>query len=150
MAMSIADAVRSHVVDRYVEPARRRGEAAVTVVAGDVLQGLGYGPDRASAVCSALRAGKFLKEHDLVVEVEGPASKQSKTTTFTYRLADRGAPDDDGRQTLHAIRELRDIGRETFAALGGGEQWLRRARESFHEAGDDPGAEAADEPASFK
>lgn len=149
MAVSIADAVRSHVVDRYVEPARRRGDAAVTVVAGDVLRGLGYGPDRAVAVCSALRTGKFLKEHDLAVEVEGPPSKQGTTTTFTYRLADRRAPD-DGRQALHAIRELRGIGRETFAALGGGEQWLRRERESFHGAGDDPSAAAADDPASCK
>ena len=149
MAMSIADTIRSHVVDRYVEPARRRGEAAVTVVAGDVLRGLGYGPERAAAVCSALRAGKFLEEHGLAVKVEGPLSKQSTTTTFTYRLADRRAPD-GGRQALHAVRELRGIGRETFAALGGGEQWLRRERESFHEAGDDLSAEAADEPANCK
>ena len=54
-------------------------------------------------------------------------------------LAGRRKPD-DGRRPLYAIRNLRGVGRETFAALGGGEQWLRREREAFHEA------DAADGP----
>lgn len=143
--MTLADTIRSHVVDRYIEPARRRGQAAVTVVARDVLRSLGYGGDRAPAVCSALRAQKFLRQHDLAVTVEGPSAKQSATTMFTYRLdrlADRKQPD-DGRQALKAIRDLRGIGRETFAALGGGEQWLRRERGSFRDAA----AEGPGEPA---
>lgn len=137
--MTLADTIRSHVVDRCIEPARRRGEAAVTVAARDVLRDLGYRGERAPAVCSALRAKKFLEQHDLEVEVQGPRSKQSTTTTFTYRLSGRREPD-DGRRTLDAIRDLRGVGRETFAALGGGERWLRREREAFHaDAPETPG-----------
>ena len=146
--MQQADTIRSHVVDRYIEPARRRGEVAVTVVARDVLRGLGYHVDRAPAVCSALRKQKFLKEHDLTVEVEGPPSKQSTTTKFTFRFADRGESD-DRRRPRNAIRDLLGVGKETFAALGGGERWLRQERDSFYEAGEDLDVEAADEPAKF-
>ena len=60
-------------------------------------------------------------------------------TTFTFSLSGRGEPD-AGRRLLDAIRDLRGVGRVTFAALGGGEQWLRREREAFHEA------DAADGP----
>ena len=137
--MNVADTIRSHVVERYIEPARRRGREAVTVVAGDVLRGLGYGGSRAPAVCSALQVRKFLEQHGLAVDVQGPPSKQSTTTTFTFRLSGRGEPD-AGRRPLDAIRDLRGVGRETFAALGGGEQWLRRERAAFHEA------DAADGP----
>ena len=131
--MTRADTIRSHVVERYVEPARHRGEAAFTVAARDVLRDLGYRGDQASEVCSALRVKKFLEEHDLEVEAKGPPSKQSTTTTFTYRLSGRREAD-DGRRALDAIRDLRGVGRETFAALGGGERWLRREREAFHAA----------------
>ena len=137
--MTLADTIRAHVVDRYIEPARRRGAAAVTVAARDVLRDLDYRGDRAPAVCSALRARKFLAEHGLAVEVKGPPAKQSTTTTFTYRLADRVEPD-GSLQVPNAIRRLRGLGRATFAALGGGERWLLREREAF------PGMDAADGP----
>ena len=138
--MTRADTIRSHVVERYIEPARRGGEAAFTVAARDVLRDLGYRLDQASEVCSALRAKKFLEEHDLEVEAKGPRSKQSTTTTFTYHLAGRREAD-DGRRALDAVRDLRGVGRETFAALGGGERWLHREREAFHaaEAAETPG-----------
>ena len=141
--MKVADTIRTHVVERYVEPARRRGEEAVTVVAGHVLRDLGYGGGRAPAVCSALQARKFLEEHGLTVDVQGPPSKQSTTTAFTFRLSGRTEPD-GGRRPLDAVRDLRGVGRETFAALGGGEQWLRRERGAFPEA--DAAAAAADGP----
>ncbi len=137
MTMRIADAIRSHVVDRYIEPARRRGEPAVTVAAGDVLRDMRFRTKRAPAVCDALRARKFLREQALEVEVEGPPSKRSTTTTFIYRLL--GGPDTAGRPARNGIRGLRGVGRETFAALGGGERWLRQERDSFHEADDEAG-----------
>ena len=139
MTMKGADIIRTYVVERYIEPARRRGAKAVTVVAREVLRGLGYDGDQAPAVCSALPVQKFLKEQGLTVDVQGPPSKQSTTTTFTFHFSGRKKPD-GGRRALDAIRDLRGVGRETFAALGGGEQWLRRERESF------PEADAADGP----
>ena len=98
---------------------------------------LNLGNDRAAAVCSALRAAKFRKEHSLdLVREAGPPSKQSTTTTFTFRIL---RPSATGNQSAwSAVWDLRGAGKATFAALGGGEQWLLREREAFHEPS--PGA----------
>ena len=127
-----ADRIRSHVAESYVAPARRRGDETVTVVARDVLHDLKLRGDRAAAVCSALGRPKFCKEQGLeLVHVDGPRSKQSTTTTFTFRIPQRPAVGDRARR--HAVRDLRGVGKAMFAALGGGEQWLRREREAFTE-----------------
>lgn len=128
-----ADLIRSHVADTYVVPARGRDDETVTVVARDVLHDLKLGGDRAAAVCSALRAAKFRKEHNLdLVREAGPPSKQSTTTAFTFRIL---RPSAAGNQPARsALWDLRGAGKATFAALGGGEQWLLREREAFHES----------------
>lgn len=142
--MTKADRIRSHVGQQYVEPARRRGDMTITVVAGAVLRDLQLGGDYAASVCSALRARKFLKDNNLeLVKAVGPKSMMSTTTAFTYRLlrtesGQRGS-------TRSAVWDLLGAGRETFAALGGGERWLREERESFygggnvHDEADPPG-----------
>ena len=129
--MTKADRIRAHVVERYVAPARSRCEETITVVAGVVLRDLELRGDYAPSVCSALRAGKFCKENELeLIHEDGPKSKQSTTTAFTYRLSRRGAPR-LVRPARNAVRDLRGAGKEAFAALGGGERWLRQERESF-------------------
>ncbi len=138
--MVIADHIRSHVVERYVAPARRRGDETVTVVAGVVLRELDLRGDRAAHVCSALRATKFRKENDLeLIRLDGPKSKQSTTTTFTFRIPRRSATDE--RAKRNAVWDLLGAGKATFAALGGGERWLQREREAFHESGHDAAAD---------
>ena len=135
--MKTADRIRSHVMERYVEPARSRGEETITVVAGAVLRELGLRGDYAPSVCSALRARKFCTENHLVlIKEDGPRSKQSTTTAFTYRLPRSSAPDGTGRS---AVWDLLGVGEETFAALGGGEDWLRRERQMFFESAAEAG-----------
>lgn len=133
--MTKADRIRSHVGQQYVEPARRRGDMTITVVAGAVLRDLQLGGDYAASVCSALRARKFLKDNNLeLVKAVGPKSMMSTTTAFTYRLLQRA---ESGRRgsTRSAVWDLLGAGRDTFAALGGGERWLREERESFYGGG---------------
>ena len=132
--MTKADSIRSHVHARYIEPARQRGDETITVVAGAVLRDLQLRGDYAPSVCSALRARKFSAEYDLeLIRVEGPKSKSSTTTAFTYRLP---ASSETGRPqpARNAIRDLRGIGKDMFGALGGGERWLRKEREAFDAA----------------
>lgn len=130
--MKTADRIRSHVMERYVDPAHSRGEETITVVAGAVLRELGLRGDYAPSVCSALRARKFCTENHLVLlKEDGPKSKQSTTTAFTYRLPRSSTPGGTGSS---AIWDLLGAGEETFAALGGGEHWLRREREAFFES----------------
>ena len=129
--MTDADVIRSHVVARYVEPARRRGDQTFAVVAGEVHRELQL-EDRVPNVCAALRAKKFLRANELeLVNIAGPKSKSSTTTTYTYRLRPGAA---DLKQSRNAVWELLGAGAETFEALGGGEHWLREERESFQES----------------
>ena len=116
--MTIADRIRSHVAERYVEPARSRDEKTITVIAGAVLRDLQLRGDYAPSVCSALRARKFAAEHALeLLRVDGLKSKQSTTTAFTYRLSRREVIVPPG-PARNAVRSLRGVGKETFAALG--------------------------------
>ena len=131
--MRLADRIRAHVVERYVDPARGRGDETITVVARDVLAALSL-RDSAPSVCSALRAAKFHKENALVlIREDGPPSKQSTTTRFTYRLLAGSARGDD-RPARNAVWDLLGSGKATFAALGGGERWLQQEREAFHDS----------------
>ena len=110
--MKIADRIRSHVVERYVDPARGRGEETVTVVAGAVLRQLDLRGDYAPSVCSALRARKFCAENDLaLINEDGPAkSKQSTTTRFTFQLRPGSAADAPGPSSLAAETPTRSGG----------------------------------------
>ncbi len=135
--MTNAGRIRSHVVENYFGPARQRGDETVTVRAGTILKELGLSSSLAASVCAALQTAKFLKENGLEPpHVKGPPSKQSTTTTFTFRIP---RPSAAGNQSAwSAIWDLRGAGKATFAALGGGERWLLREREAFHESS--PGA----------
>ena len=146
--MRPVDHIRAHVLESYIDPARSRGDETITVVAKDVLRVLKLRGDNAPSVCSALRAGKFCKENALeLIRVDGPPSKQSTTTRFTYRILASSSVGDEGPER-NAIWDLLGSGKETFAALGGGEHWLKREREAFHESGGDAGAGVADEGGS--
>ncbi len=106
------------------------------IVAGEVLKAL-HLPNRAPAVCQVLRGRKFLVENNLILEKqEGPPSGLSTTATFTYRLADHH--ETPGDQAKSDWASLRGIAKNTFAALGGGEAFLKSEREKFYDPGRDP------------
>src|SRR6266851_3318586 len=113
-----ANEIRAFVRDRYVEPARRRGESRVRVTAGDVHRDLRLS-NRVPAVCSALKSNKFLKENRLEIEaVEGPPSGQGTTVAMTYRLT---GSDNRTSEAMARFLKLRGIAKASFGALGGGE-----------------------------
>ena len=127
--------VRQYVRTRYIEPARCSGNLTVTVIAGEVQKGVGL-QNRVPLVCQALKSKKFLKENDLILEkVEGPPSGMSTTVKFTYRLANKQEAKPAESPILRLL-ELRGLGKEVFASLGGGEAYLRKEREDFYPPGD--------------
>jgi hypothetical protein len=129
--MSQSDLVRAYVLEHYIEPARRRHDARVQVVAGDVHRALKLS-QRIPLVCAALRSGKFLVSNDLELErLEGPPSKQGPRVTLTYRLKEHDVSEKGVR--LAAIDSIYGIGKEIFASLGGGEAYIRSERENFFE-----------------
>lgn len=80
------EAIRRHVISRYVAPARRRRQVEITVSARGVHRELGL-VGRYPLVCNALTAAAFLREHRLsITRQEGPPSGQGPSVKVTYRL----------------------------------------------------------------
>ncbi len=133
---STAAQIRDHLKSAYINPARARHESTLRIVAGEVLKAL-HLHNRAPAVCQVLRGRKFLAENNLILEKqEGPPSGLSTTATFTYRLtAQHQTPGDQGKSTWDG---LRGIAKKAFAAVGGGEAFLKSEREKFYDPGQDP------------
>jgi len=133
--MSNADRIRMHGRERYVVPARGRKETTFSIRTGDVVRELklnGHAP----AVCSALKTDEFLRENDLrLVNKSGPPSGQSTTVVYTYEFIN---PDQQAMSRDDAWNKLRGIGKDIFAALGGGEAYIRQERASFYKRGRSP------------
>jgi hypothetical protein len=125
---SLTDQIRDHARRQYIEAARRRGEAVVRIVAGDVHKALGLS-NRVPVVCNALSSKSFLEENKITLEGrEGPPSGLSTTVRFTYRLLreNRDAPGSPS-----PFLGLRGIAKQVFQALGGGEAFIRAERDQF-------------------
>jgi hypothetical protein len=139
--MSIAEEIRKYAQDHYVRPALLRGDESVQIKAGDVHNALKLRSQHPN-VCQALGSKIFLKNNNLLLESkEGPASGQSSSVVFTYRLpksqlSKATQTTSQSKYKNPAILELlklRGIGKKTFAALGGGEEFIRKERELFNE-----------------
>ncbi len=132
-ATSSANVVRNYVRKQYIEPARRKGEHRVQIVAGDVHRALRL-KNRVPNVCNALTSKTLLRENGLAIErQEGPPSGMSTRTTYTYILLD--TPSSQGAKA-GTFDELRGLLKDAFRSLGGGEAFLRKERSSFYRPGD--------------
>ena len=135
MTSTHADRVREHARLEYIEPARRRHESTIRIVAGDVQKAMRLS-NRVPLVCQALKSHKFLDENHLVLEKwGGPPSGMSTTVVFTYRLAEGGRA--SSQEAEWPFLRLRGIGKEVFQSLGGGEAFIRKEREEFYGPGED-------------
>jgi|SRR5215470_7309239 len=126
--MRNADKIRIFGTETFVLPARRRKEKRFSIRMGDVVRALGM-TGRAPAVCSALKSREFLRSNSLLlIEKTGPASGQSTTVTYTYEFIDVDEP----ASKKDSWRSLRGALSDAFSQLGGGDEYLRTERESFH------------------
>ena len=123
--------VRQYSSKQYVEPARRRGDARVQIVAGDVHKAMHFS-NRVPVVCQALKSPKFMAENDLELErVEGPPSGLGTRATFVYRIKASGNGIRPAEPEWPFLR-LRGIAKDVFRSLGGGEEFIRNEREQFY------------------
>jgi|tagenome__1003787_1003787.scaffolds.fasta_scaffold19309963_1 hypothetical protein len=128
---SHADRVRDYARQKYIEPARRRHDSTIRIVAGEVQKAVRLS-NRVSLVCQALKSHKFLDENHLVLERwDGPPSGMSTTVTFTYRLAEE-AGQSSSRPAESPFLRLRGIAKDVFQSLGGGEAFIRKERARFY------------------
>lgn len=81
---TVSDSVREFCRQRYVEPARKRGDLVVGIRAGDVHAEMQFA-QRLPLVCSALGSDRFEGLAKVKrVAIEGPLNGSS--TLFVYRL----------------------------------------------------------------
>jgi hypothetical protein len=123
-----ADEIRAYGRKSYVEPARARHLQQFSIRTGDVVRELKL-LSRVPAVCSALKSGAFLEQNGLrIVNRTGPSSGQSTTVVYTYEfLNEHGSPAGESEPWT----KLRGALKSVYAALGGGESYLRGEREKF-------------------
>ncbi|WP_165489457.1 hypothetical protein [Paraburkholderia hospita] len=85
-----ADRIRACARTNYIAPARDRGDASVTIIAGKLHNEMGLSKSWAN-VCQALRGAKFL-EYASVPAPDETGPNASTTMTFTYHLDQRAIP----------------------------------------------------------
>jgi hypothetical protein len=137
--------VREYARKKYVEPALAAGERKIRVRAGDVHKALAL-RNRVPVVCQALESKTFLRENNLVLEAkEGPPSGLSTSVVFTYRIDPENSTETTSSKLDVALQvspsnkflglmQLYGAGKEVFAALGGGENFIRAERKAFADA----------------
>jgi 5-methylcytosine-specific restriction protein B len=126
-----SDQVIQYVLRSYIEPARKRGDAEVSIKAGDVHKALRWS-NRVPSVCQALASKRFLEQNQLTLtEKQGPPSGLSTTTVFTYRLEAESNTSSTPSRKASLLLSLRGSGKELFRKLGGGEAFLRAERRSW-------------------
>jgi hypothetical protein len=150
----LSDQVREIARSHYVEPAISAGRREFSIpVRGmlETLAPLGFPANNTPQVCSAIQAGKFLRENKVeIVGIDGPASKISTTVVVHYRVIDDGetsisakqphpssAPTQEETPERKAARlcgKLRGILKDEITAHGGGEAFLRWLRAEDEEA----------------
>jgi hypothetical protein len=132
---SLADQIRKHVLDAYIEPARRSGVRRVRVRTGDVAKEMALGNRRMPAICQALASErKFQKPNSLrLVHTVAPASGQSSTVVYEYELTNAKEAPAGNKRALELFDSLRGAFKDAFAEYGGGEEFLRKERASWEE-----------------
>lgn len=132
--MRPTEQTKRHVIATYVEPARRKGQRTIQVRVGSVQKELGW-TNRTPSVFSTLLSREFQQEAgvELVEKIGGPPSGGPSTTVqLVYQILDEsnGAISaDDAIPERVDLRDLYGLCAETFKALGGGEEFLRKERE---------------------
>jgi len=125
---------KQYVISTYVNPARLKGEKTIQVRVGNLQKELGW-TNRTPSVYSTLLSRDFQREAgvELIEKTGGPPSGGPSTTwQFVFRVVDKDekdAPDAKVVPNGEGLMALYGLCAETFKALGGGEEYLRRERD---------------------
>ena len=131
--MSLSDATKRHVIAKYVKPARTRGERKLEVRVGNVVKELGL-TNRTPSVFSTLSSVSFQREAglELIEKRGGPESGGPSTTVqFVYRVLEDKESSNKRIDKSDDLISLYGIGGDVFRQLGGGDEYLKRERESL-------------------
>jgi hypothetical protein len=134
--------IRAYLRLKYLDPARRRGETLVTITAGEIHKELGL-RNRVPSVCQVMESRILEREAGVKVSSkQGPPSGRGTTFTITYAIESgtpQGTPKPETKphrisreEGIRLFYELRGMGKEMFAEVGGGETWLKKERSNFY------------------
>ncbi len=132
--MKPTEQTKKHVIATYVTPARLKGEKTIQLRVGKVQKELGW-TNRTPSVYSTLLSKDFQQEAgvELIEKNGGPPSGGPSTTwQLVFHVLDQGeksAPDANAVPNEEGLMALYGLCAETFKALGGGEEYLRRERQ---------------------
>jgi len=125
---------KRHVIATYVTPARMKGEKTIQVKVGNIQKELGW-TNRTPSVFSTLLSKDFQQEAGLeLVEKSGgpPSGGPSTTWQLVFHVLDKDEAAESAAKANSSgegLMALYGICAETFKALGGGDEFLRRERE---------------------
>jgi len=131
--MKPTEQTKRHVISTYVNPARLKGEKTIQIRVGNLQKELGW-TNRTPSVFSTLLSKDFQQEAglELIEKTGGPPSGGPSTTwRFVFRVlskAQKAVPEEKALPTGAGLMSLYGVCAETFKALGGGEEFLRRER----------------------
>jgi hypothetical protein len=134
--MKPTEVTKKHVIATHVRPARLRGEGSIHLKVGNVQKELGW-TNRTPSVFSTLSSKEFQREAGVeLIEKKGgpPSGGPSTSVEFIYRvLGPPGASGSSATSTTggNSLMDLYGIGADAFKQLGGGEEYLRRERDSL-------------------
>jgi hypothetical protein len=149
MASGSSDQVRSVALEKYVRPAILAGKKHFSVAVKDLmkeLQGTGFPAGNYPQICTAIRAGKFLREQGLEIEgIDGPPSGLSPTVVVRYRVThmkmpvastisieshapDKAPGETPAERAQRLTERLCGLLKEELAEYGGGEAFIRWIR----------------------
>jgi hypothetical protein len=129
---SDADQIREYVWIRYIEPARHRGDAMVSIKSGDVVKGLNL-KNKTPNVCTALRSKIFQDVYGVrLLGEQGPPSGMSTTVVFTYKLVNQARVNAATPESPSAFDRLRGIAKTLFKDPGDWERSIQSDRRKFY------------------
>jgi hypothetical protein len=132
--MKPTEQTKRHVISTYVNPARLKGEKTIQVRVGNVQKELGW-TNRTPSVFSTLLSKDFQQEAgvELIEKSGGPPSGGPSTTwQFVFRVVDEAEQVSSNAKVVPngaGLMALYGLCAESFKALGGGEEFLRRERQ---------------------
>ena len=150
MASGSSDHVRSVALEKYIRPAKLEGKTHFSVAVKDLMKDLlpqGFPPGNYPQICTAIRAGKFLREQGLAIEgIDGPPKGLSPTVVVRYRLIPGDSPAQSQKsgqpiqragsdlvetpavRAHRALESLRGMLKDELAEYGGGKAFIRWMR----------------------
>ena len=150
MDLSLANQVRAMALLKYVQPAKKAGEAEFSIAVKDLLKDLeriDFPLNYTPLVCNSIKTKGFQRENHLeITRIDGPKSQTGTRVVVHYRVLDQGSGvadasvrrDEQFESPQHRAQRLteglRGLLRREIAEQGGAAAFVRWVRSDDEDA----------------